>query len=278
MTNSTITTTPSSSTTSSSSSIETKTVAQWRIPISKIIVVLPAFNEEENIGKLIESIDESLHNINQNFEIIVVDDGSKDHTIDVVNSYNKLIPITLIKHEINQGLGGTIRDGLKHAASICHERDIVVAMDADNTHPAGLMVQMIRKIREGVDVVIASRYQKGSRTIGVPWNRRPLSTLASILFRIIFPIHGVKDYTCGYRAYRGHILRRAFNEFGNTFVSETGFQCMVDILFKLRKFDIIFDEVPMILRYDHKRGLSKMKITKTIKDTLKLALKRYFNP
>ncbi|MBF0361688.1 MAG: glycosyltransferase [Oligoflexia bacterium] len=261
-----------------------KDTTDWRNPCTKVIVVLPAYNEAENIGGLIEAIDESLYTINfghplstPNYQILVVDDGSKDNTREVVLSYKKVIPIILIQHEKNQGLGATIRDGLKHAASICHSKDIIVAMDADNTHPAELMNQMIRKIREGLDVVIASRYQNGSRVIGVPWNRRPLSFVASILFQVLFPIHGVKDYTCGYRAYRGYVLKRAFEKFGTTFVSETGFQCMVDILLKLRKLDFIFGEVPMILRYDKKRGLSKMRVFRTVVDTLKLSMNRLFN-
>jgi dolichol-phosphate mannosyltransferase len=64
------------------------------------------------------------------------------------------------------------------------------------------------------------------------------------------PIRGVRDYTCGYRAYRGRVLRQAFQRYGDDFINQEGFQCMVDILLKLRKMDVIFGEVPLILRYD----------------------------
>ena len=247
----------------------------WRYPRPKVYVVLPAYNEEQNLGPLIEQIDETLFDMKQEYEIVVVDDGSQDKSIEVVEHYKEVLPIHLIRHQVNQGLGGTIRDGLKHAAEVCHDRDIVVVMDADNTHPAGLMRRMVRTIGEGNEVVIASRYCKESIIVGVPFHRQLLSLGAALLFRVMFPIKGVKDYTCGYRAYRGHVLKMAFSEYGSGLISEEGFQCMVDILFKLRKLNVIFTEVPLVLRYDQKEGKSKMKVLKTALGTLGLAARRF---
>jgi dolichol-phosphate mannosyltransferase len=122
--------------------------------------------------------------------------------------------------------------------------------------------------------VIASRYQRGARVRGVPFSRQVLSKVASIMFRIMFPIQGVKDYTSGYRAYRYSVLKQAFQTYGDDFINRSGFSCMVDILLKIRKLDVIASEVPMILRYDQKGGKTKMNITKTIKDTLKVAFAR----
>lgn len=133
---------------------------------------------------------------------------------------------------------------------------------------------MGRMIQEGFDVVIASRYQPGSRVLGVPWFRRIMSFSASWLFRILFPTPGVRDFTCGYRAYRAGALRKAIDHYGPSFVDQTGFQCMVDIILKLRTMDVIFGEVPMLLRYDLKGGGSKMRVYKTAKSTLLLLVKR----
>jgi len=149
-------------------------------------------------------------------------------------------------------------------------------MDADNTHTPGLIGSMVRLIEEGSDVVIASRYQPGAQVWGVPFHRRRLSDGARLLFRLVFPIRGVRDYTCGYRAYRASLLKRAFDTLGDQFVSEQGFQCMVDILLKLRRMNAVFREVPMILRYDLKGGVSKMRVGRTIFRTLGLMLRRRF--
>jgi len=70
------------------------------------------------------------------------------------------------------------------------------------------------------------------------------------------------------------LLKKAFQEYGDEFISEAGFSCMVDILIKLRKYDPIVEEVPLILRYDQKRSISKMDVRKTIWQTLYLLVRR----
>lgn len=237
---------------------------------SRIIVVLPAYNEEANIASLLRNIFESLTEDHQGFSIIVVDDGSSDGTADILQECRREFPLIVERHERNQGLGPTLRDGLRRAANSAGERDIIVTMDADESHTPGLMMRMIRMIREGHDVVIASRYQPGSRIYGLSFHRKVVSRLASILMRIVFPTPGVLDYTCGYRAYRAAALKQAYAQYGEQLVNQDGFQCMVDVLLKLRRLPLIFGEVPMILRYDLKRGQSKMRIWKTTKSTLAL--------
>jgi dolichol-phosphate mannosyltransferase len=241
---------------------------------SRIIVVLPAYNEEANIGNLLRRIFESLTEENFGFSIIVVNDGSSDHTQQILEEYRRDFPLTIHRHAQNQGLGATMRDGLREAAAGAFERDIVVTMDADESHTPGLMIRMIRMIREGYDVVIASRYQRGSRIYGLTMGRRVMSRLASLLMRVVFPIPGVSDYTCGYRAYRAEALQQAYAQYGDDLVDQDGFQCMVDILLKLRKLPLIFGEVPLLLRYDLKRGPSKMRLMKTSVNTLRLLWKR----
>jgi dolichol-phosphate mannosyltransferase len=147
-------------------------------------------------------------------------------------------------------------------------------MDSDNTHSPGLIAAMVRGIREGNDVVIASRFRPGARVMGVPFYRRVLSRAGSWVFRVTFPTKNVRDYTSGYRAYRADVLKRAFDTYGEQFVAESGFSCMVDILLKLRRMGAIVNELPLILRYDFKYGISKMMVVTTISDTLKLLVLR----
>jgi dolichol-phosphate mannosyltransferase len=241
---------------------------------SKVLVVLPAYNEEANIGKLLARIDRSMQESNLPYEIIVVDDGSRDRTREILEEYAAKLPLAICVHPVNQGLGAAIRDGLSGAAERAHDDDIIVTMDADETHSPGLILRMTRMIHEGFDVVIASRYQPGARVVGLSLSRTLISVGASCLFRIVFPTPGVRDYTCGYRAYRASVLKTAMEQYGSAFVDQAGFQCMVDILLKLRRLDVVFGEVPMLLRYDFKGGQSKMKVFQTIKKTLLLLAKR----
>lgn len=252
------------------------TVPPWRVPAGKVLLVLPAFNEEAGLGSLLASVDQTLYDARIGYEVIVVDDGSTDDTLRVANEYAAHMPIIIEAHERNQGLGAAIRDGLGIAARRAGERDIAIVMDADNSHTPGLILSMVRSIQEGADVVIASRYCDGAVVRGVPFNRLLLSWCARLVLQLLFPTRGVRDYTCGYRAYRSSALRRAFDRYGDGFVKEDGFQCMVDVLLKLRQMDAVFREVPLILRYDLKGGVSKMQILKTIRRTVALVLRRRF--
>ncbi len=247
-------------------------------PRRQVWIVLPAFNEEASLPGLLDDIDESMFEAHLPYRIVLVDDGSRDATAEIAERYATSLPLTVERHEVNQGLGATIRDGLMKAAASAHPKDIIVTMDADRSHTPQLILRMVRLIREGHDTVIASRYRPGSRIQGVPWSRRFLSYWGSWLFRILFPTPGVRDYTCGFRAYRAGVLQEVIAEHGREFFDQTGFQCMVDILLKLRRRDLIFGEVPFVLRYDLKEGASKMNVGKTIRDTLTLIARRRLNP
>ena len=175
-----------------------------------------------------------------------------------------------VRHEVNKGLAEALRSGLQVALRQAAPTDVIVTMDADNTHAPGLVMRMLGLIREGHDLVIGSRYVAGARVVGVPFHRRVLSGGASLLMRTVFPIKGARDYTCGFRAYRASILQAAFARYGEGLISQKGFSCMVDILLKMRRLDPIVTEVPLILRYDLKHGMSKMRAAHTIVDTLVL--------
>jgi len=240
----------------------------------KIWMVLPAYNEEDALPQLIDSINEQLRDENREFEILVVNDGSEDKTRQVAEAYSGKTPVRVYNNATNKGLAETLRTGLLEAVKLAAKNDIIITMDADNTHPAGLVIRMVRLIREGNDVVIASRYRNGSSVRGLPLSRRVLSYGASWLCRVLFPIRGVRDYTCGYRAYRLTALSQLISRYGEDFISETGFASMLDILLRLQKEQLIFTEVPLILRYDLKPGRSKMNVARTIKETLSLLVRR----
>lgn len=241
-----------------------------------IHVVLPAYNEGPNIAPLLRNLKTAMRNAGlPDYQVLVVNDGSTDDTRAVVEGLKGELPVTVMDNESNQGLAETLKRGLVRAAEISADDDIIVTMDADNSHTPALIRRMVVAIQEGNDVVIASRYRYGARVRGVPPHRLMLSSGASWLFRVLFPIDGVRDFTCGYRAYRAGLLKRAFADLGpSAIISEQGFSCMVDILLKIREYDPIITEVPLILRYDQKQGASKMKVFKTVKDTLRLVVRR----
>lgn len=235
-----------------------------------IFFILPAFNEEAHLSTLVEKIAALGRRLNDDYQILVVDDGSKDATAEIAAALEEQFPVRLLRHKTNMGLHQTIWDGLKWAAAMAGPDDIIVTMDADNTHEPDHFLEMVPLLEHGCNVVIASRYQPGAEEIGLTWERRILSRVANLGLQLVMPIPGVKDFTCGFRAYRAHLIQRAMQFYGDEFILSRSFAAMMEILLKLRPFDVKAGEVPLVLRYDQKVGPSKMRVLQTMVDYVRI--------
>ena len=249
-------------------------VPSTNVEVGKIFVVLPAYNEAGGLPDLLDAIEQVFAINGRDYHIIVVDDASTDSTAEIAREAAIDLPLTLVQHKVNQNLPGALRTGFQTAIKFAEDRDVIITMDGDNTHPPAIINTLLQKIAEGYDVMIASRFQTGSRVCGVPSSRVITAFGARMLFKVIMPIPAVRDYTCGYRAYRANVLRDSMEYYGDQWISEEGFSCMVDVLLKMRRFKYVMGEVPMLLRYDQKEGGSKMKVLKTISQTLALLVRR----
>ncbi len=237
----------------------------------KVWVVLPAFNEGENLPAVLDGLAAVLQRQGV-YCIVVVDDGSADATRATALAYGGRLPVEVVSHERNLGLARAIQTGLRAVVDRAQDEDIVVTMDADNTHPPELINQMVEAIRRGADIVIASRYASGGAEVGVPMLRRVLSVGIGMLMRLRFGLRGVRDYSSGYRAYRARLVRLALDQFGAALVESRGFAVMAELLVKLAAFGPRVVEVPLGLRYDRKRGASKLRIFPTAADYVALLL------
>lgn len=239
-----------------------------------IYIVLPTYNEECVIGLLLRKIDEVMEQINSNYEILIVDDGSTDRTLEVINSFIPKMSIRLFEHKKNEGLGRAIKTGLEQACRNSSGEDIIITMDADNTHDPYYIKPLTEAIQQGYNMAIASRYKKGGKEIGLPFHRHVFSKIINIVLKVVFPIKNVRDYTSGYRAYRTDSLSEAFSFYNGKLVEEKGFLCMAEILIKLSRVSLNAVEVPLELHYDRKVGFSKMNVPRTIAEYLLLIAKR----
>jgi len=233
-------------------------------------VVLPAYNEEASIGDLLERIAGTLSAARIGFRVTVVDDGSTDRTGDIARGAAVGTSIDVLRNDPNRGLGYTIRRGLRFATQAARANDVIVTLDADLTQDPAYIPAMIAALDERkADVVIASRYRKGSGIEGLSALRRLLSYGASAAVAVARPIPGVRDYSCGFRAYRASALQWGFATYGDSFVEETGFACMLEIAERLRGH-AAFVEVPFVLHYGEKRKESAIKILPTIRAYLRV--------
>ena len=244
----------------------------------RVWIVLPAYNEAENLPALLDQFGKLLKEpCNLDLRLIAVDDGSSDNTQEVLRRCTGQLSVEVLKNETNMGLAEAFKRGMLEAANKSQPKDVIVCMDADNTHMPGQIPRMLQKIRQGCDIVIASRYQKGAVVKGVPLSRRLMSRAMSLLFCLIYPINAVRDYSCGYRAYRVEFLQKVLAKHGETLFAKEGFACMVCILLRLVRENAVCGEVPITLRYDRKVGSSKMKVGVTIVRTILVLIRERFD-
>jgi dolichol-phosphate mannosyltransferase len=126
---------------------------------------------------------------------------------------------------------------VQHIVERAHDEDVLVTMDCDNTHDPAQVGESLRSIEEGADVVIGSRFRRGALVRGVPPLRRIAALGATALFKLIHPVRGVRDYTCGYRGYRVSVLKRASNRYRTKLIEESGFSCMPELLLQAKYSD-----------------------------------------
>jgi len=225
-----------------------------------IWIILPAFNEEVSLSRLFPKIEDTFKKMGYAYRVVVVNDGSTDQTFGFLERYRNRFPIDIITHPINRGLGETERDGFEYAASRCADDDIIIRMDCDDTHEPEYFYSLIEKMLADYDVVITSRFQPGGGQIGVDKKRAFISYSANLFMKLVFNIKGVKDYSCGYRAYRGKVIKDAIKIFGNGFIQlrGLGFTSTLETIVKLKLMGCGFSEIPFVLRYDQKASCSKM--------------------
>ena len=240
-----------------------------------IIVGLPAFNEEKALPKLLDRLITLKDVYRDRLKIIVINDGSSDKTESILKEYKDSYDfVNYINHNGNQGLGRAIYTLFCYATEKYGKDDILITLDADNTHNPNIIPAMVFKlVKEDLDVVIASRFVPGSKEIGLTFLRKIYSRGAAVLLKAFFPIANVRDYSCGFRAYKIEYLQKAVKFYKGSLVTSSGFECMAEILVKLGKIGSVMGEYPLVLEYNLKEGQSKMKVFDTIKGYFRLIYK-----
>ena len=225
-----------------------------------ILILLPAYNEEESLPRLMPKLNKTLQDMGEAYRILVCNDGSRDNTQTMLEAYAQEMPLDIIHHKINRGLGESSRDLFERACDITQAGDVIVRLDCDDTHEPEYIPSIVAKVRSGFDVVIASRFESGGGQIGVNGYRAFISRSANLFMKVFFPIAGLKEYSCGFRGYRAEKIQEAVCFYGNNFIQlkGLGFTCTLEKLVKLKLLGARFSEVPFMLRYDQKQSASKM--------------------
>ena len=223
----------------------------------KLSIVMPAYNEEKNIGKTIDSVLEKGYN-----DIIVVDDGSKDKTYEIAKSKGVIV----LKHIVNCGQGAALQTGTDYA--ILRKSDIIVHFDSDGQHSAGEIKKIISPILEGkVSATLGSRFLNNNCKI--PLNRK-IILKGGILFHKVFYGLSLSDAHNGFRALSLEAAKKIK-------IQTDGMEHNSEIVHKIKQNRIKYKEVPVTIKYTKETLEKGQSNLNSIKIVFKLLIRKLNN-
>jgi dolichol-phosphate mannosyltransferase len=230
-----------------------------------IHVVVPAYNEAQNVDGMLEGIRERLEPLGVRYRIVVVDDGSSDGTGDRCRAATtEAAPVEVVSHRENLGPGAAFRSGFLRVLQDADPLDVVVTLEGDRTSDTRILMRMLHRVwEEGDHIVLASCYLYGGGIRGTSLVRVGLSHVANGLMKKTLGLSGLSTLSSFYRVYQVSALESLRARYGDGFISSRGFECMVEILYRAARLGLRISEVPMVLDGSRRAGKSKMKVLKT---------------
>ena len=238
-------------------------------------LIFPAYNEKENLADLLPKLGEFLKGTIDDYKILIINDGSTDSTETVPEGLARPLPIQVISHEKNRGIGEVFKTAFRSLDEMAKGGDLAIVLEADGTSDYTLIPAMVEKLRGGNDIVIASRYIKGGAYRNFPLKRHILSLGGNVLLRSISANKKVKDYTIFFRGYRVKLIKNALSAYRDKFITSKTFLANTEALINLTGLTNRIAEVPFVYAYDRKIGKSKMPVLKTLMEYLKFLLTKH---
>jgi len=207
-------------------------------------LIIPTYNERDNIVPLVEKIHASL--TGQSYEVIFIDEDSRDGTADAVNGLAERYPVRVVVRKGKKGLASAVVDGIGLADS-----EVVGVMDADLQHPPEVLPKLLAAVNNDAEVVVASRYITGGGMENWGLGRRITSRGAGLIAHLLLPVTArVHDPMSGYFMFRKSVVQ-------NAALSPTGFKILLEMLVRGRYEHVA--EVPFIF-VTRQRGHSKLNL------------------
>jgi len=216
--------------------------------VGKNLVIIPTYNEKENIQKMVEKI----FSLQPEFELLIIDDGSPDGTAQIVKILQEKYAnkLHLLQRQGKQGLGTAYIVGFKWA--IERKYDYIFEMDCDFSHNPDDLVRLLNACKNGADVAVGSRYVKGGNVKNWPLGRVMMSYFASVYVRTILWIN-IRDTTAGFKCYKRHVLESInLNK-----IKFMGYAFQIEMKYAALQKGFKIVEVPITF-VDRIEGVSKM--------------------
>jgi dolichol-phosphate mannosyltransferase len=237
--------------------------------MSTSLVIIPTYNERENIEKILEAV----FSLEDEFHVLVIDDGSPDGTAKIVKRLQDIYThrLFIVERGGKLGLGTAYITGFTWALK--HGYDFIFEMDADFSHNPADLIRLQNAAKEGADLVIGSRYIKGVNVVNWPMSRVLLSYFASAYVRFVTGMP-VQDATAGFICYRRIVLETI----DLSRVHFVGYAFQIEMKFTAWKHGFTIKEVPVIFT-DRTAGTSKMShgiIKEAVFGVIKLKVLSFF--
>lgn len=212
------------------------------------LIIIPTFNEADNIGKLIEK----LFFLYPEISLLIVDDNSPDKTADIVRLYqNKYTRLHLLERAEKEGLGPAYLAAFRWALK--QPFQFFIQMDGDFSHAPKDVIRLINALGEA-DLVIGSRYQNGGQTLNWPLSRKLLSKVGSFVMKRLTKLP-IQDATSGFKCFK----RKALEKLSEIAIQSKGYVFQCEVNYRLFKKGIKITEVPIVFS-QRTHGKSKMSL------------------
>jgi dolichol-phosphate mannosyltransferase len=238
-----------------------------------VFVVVPILNEEANLPRFLHdlgSLARASEAMGRKLRLLAIDDGSSDRSTAVLESATPGFDVVVLRHDHNRGPGAAFATAFAYLAESLAEPDLVFTIEGDNTSRVDTALQMLTRLGEGYDVVLASPYAYGGGIENTSILRTLLSHGANGFMRGMVGVHGIHTMSSFFRLYRSSAIQRLQHIFGPGILERTGFEAMVELLMKMVILKMRISEVEMRLDTSLRIGRSKMKILRTVRGYLAL--------
>ena len=200
-------------------------------------LIIPAYNESARLGGTLERVLAYVHAQGWNAEVIVVNDGSRDNTAEIIKSFAANDPILrLVENPGNRGKGYSVRNGMLNAHG-----EVLLFSDADLSSPIEEAPKLLAALDQGADIAIGSRWLRSeTQTQRQPLHRQLFGRIFNLLLRLTLGLK-FKDTQCGFKAFKQPAARAIFPL---QKIERWGFD--PEILFLARKFSFKVKEIPVV--------------------------------
>lgn len=228
--------------------------------MSKVAIILPVYNEVKRIDNCLKPLLNYFSNLNSNYLILIVDDGSTDNSINYITNNYKIKNLDLIKLNKNYGKGYAVRKGVLHALAGNYQH--IIFGDSDGSWSIKALSNMISDLQNGSDLTIGTRILKD---INTPFYRKFISTITRYIYRSIFDLNSIIDTQAGLKGFSFHAAEKIFPN-----CTQNGWLFDIEILILARRKKIEISQIP--ISWDHQEGskINFFTLKKTLNDLPKL--------